>query len=113
MKESDFSTLYVGQVVYFKGESKIITGLEVNLEGDFFVTFDHAYNLSWRNICLGVSLENPDMILKYWLWAVKENGSWKLLDGYYADSGLNPQGELPYGWVNMEKIKHENVFIEV
>lgn len=54
---------------------------------------------------------------RYWLWSTKNkgfcSGGWIKRLKYYDDNGYTTTGHLFGMWDEMEKIKHENEFIDV
>lgn len=54
---------------------------------------------------------------RYWLWSTKNkgfcSGDWIKQLKYYDDNGYTTTGHLSEIWDKLEKIKHENEFIDV
>jgi len=72
--------------------------------------YDYDYD-NWE------TCEDPKPKKKYWLWAVKfkscAGSYWAITTEYMDEQGLTTSGISYYTWENYEKIKHENIFIEV
>jgi len=65
--------------------------------------------------CKDWSIEPPKAKRKYWLWSIENyDGIWIKNYLYLDDCGMDTKGNRQYSrWEKLEKIKHENEFVEV
>lgn len=115
MVESDFYKLHIDQKVWYKGEEVTVRTLKKLFDGVIRIYFNKEHiGYDFLEIMHDLSFEPPKKKKRYWLWSIKEGDEYYKSLYYYDDDGLktnDTRGLLD--WHDLEKIKHEDEWIEV
>ena len=58
--------------------------------------------------------KEPKEKKRYWLWSVEQVFGWYMRDNYLDENGYNTEGALEIeNFDNLEKIKHEDMYINI